>query len=33
MVAFQKRWPVMKGKINMICKEWLMEIDQILRLK
>ena len=33
MVAFQKRWPVMKGKINMICKEWLMEIDQIFRLK
>ena len=22
MVASQKRWPVMRGKINMICKEW-----------
>ena len=26
MVAFQKRWPVIRGKINMICKEWCMEI-------
>ena len=22
MVASQKRWPVMRGKVNMICKEW-----------
>ena len=29
MVAFQKTWPVMRGKINMICKEWYMEIGQI----
>ena len=21
-MAFQKRWPVMRGKMNMICKEW-----------
>ena len=32
MVAFQKRWPVMRGKINMICKEWCMEMDPILQL-
>ena len=31
-MAFQKRWPVMKGKINIICKEWYMEMDQILQL-
>ena len=30
--VFQKRWPVMRGKINMICKEWCMEMDQILQL-
>ena len=28
---FQKRWPFMRGKINMICKEWCMELDQILQ--
>ena len=22
MVASQMRWPVMRGKVNMICKEW-----------
>ena len=28
-MAFQKRWPVIRGKINMIYKEWGMEMDQI----
>ena len=32
MVALQKRWPVMRGKIYMIYKEWHMEMDQILQL-
>ena len=32
MVAFQKRWPDMRGKVNMICKKWCMEMDQILQL-
>ena len=35
MVAFQKRWPVMRGKINMNCEEWYMEMesmDQISQL-
>ena len=31
MVAFQKRWPVMRGKINMICKGWCTEMGQILQ--
>ena len=31
MVAFQKRWPAMRGKINMISKEC-MEMDYILQL-
>ena len=31
MVAFQKRMSVIRGKINMICKEWCMEMDQIMR--
>ena len=31
-MAFQKRWPVIKGKLNMICKEWCMEMDQISQL-
>ena len=30
MVAFQTMWPVMRGKINMIGKEWcIMDMDQI----
>ena len=33
MLAFQKRWPVTRGKINIICKEWCMEMDQISQLK
>ena len=33
MVAFQKRWPVMRGKINMICKERCMKMGQILQLQ
>ena len=33
MVAFQKRWPVMRVKLNMISKEWCMEMDQISQLK
>ena len=33
MVAFQKGWSVIRGKIHMISKEWRMEIDQILQLQ
>ena len=34
MVAFQKRLPVMRGEINMICsKEWCTEVDQILHFR
>ena len=29
MVAFQKRWPVMRGKTNMISEEWYMENNQL----
>ena len=32
MVVFQKRWPVMRGKINMILKEWCMEMDRISQI-
>ena len=32
MVAFKKRWPVIRGKIHTIRKEWRMEIDKILQL-
>ena len=32
MVAFQKKWPVMRGKINMICNERYVEMDQISQL-
>ena len=32
MVAFQKKWPVIRGKIHMICKEWYIEMGQILQL-
>ena len=31
-VAFQKSWPVMRGKINIICIEWCIEMYQILQL-
>ena len=31
-MALQKRWPDTRGKINMICKEWCMEMAQILQL-
>ena len=27
MVAFQKKWPLMRGIISMICKEWCMEME------
>ena len=27
-----KRWPVMRGKMNMICIEWCMEMDRISQI-
>ena len=32
LYKLSKKVAFMRGKINMICKEWCMEMDQILQL-